>query len=771
MEVCPMTKQRKAIFLLVTLLLTCLSTMASAAAWDGSSTSPTPHYKKVGGHDGGWELQYYTISTPEQLAGLRKLLDPGVPIYLTQDIWLNPDENPTERSFSPIGASKTSPFSGTFDGQGHTVHNLYINSPDRDNIGLFGRVQGATIKDLTVTGAVRGKTDVGGVVGYLDRGSISGVINKCSVQGYLEVGGVAGYAGGNIVNSQNVGGISSTYGAGGIAGSSAAAITGSVNTGTITVSETAAGGITSASSGTISDCENSGKVKGTQQTGGIVGALSGKVSDCRNNGEVSGSFYVGGIAARNYYGTISGSYNHGAVIAKNMAGGIVGYNDREGTVSNSHNKAVVTANILVAGVAGQNKGAISGCTSSGKITAQAYEYTGGIAGENDGTIDNSQYQEGTASGTVGDEEASTGTNTNSGAKDEDWFDKNVPDGGKTIILSGDVVIGPGEIYAVDNQTNVVLPGGVTLTDKGTLDNDGTVTVKKDGTLVIDTTGVITGDGVIIVETGGKVINNSDKPITIVTGDGSTSVVEPGKTYEQQTEQAVKPDTVLSADTTISKGETYPVAPGETLVIPADVTLTVEGTLANDGTVIIRDKGTLEIMESGKITGSGSIVVEAGGQIINHGSQDIAVVIDGKEYIVKPGETYTHRPTIYITAESESGGSISPAGKLSVQYGGTMTFAITPQTEYEIDNVAIDGGSVGAVTTYTFSNITEAHTIQAFFKTKPATGSTSVSSSGGCNSTGPKKTLYFLCPLAIYAGAYFMLSKIRKQPCEKNTEKE
>ena len=61
------------------------------------------------------------------------------------------------------------------------------------------------------------------------------------------------------------------------------------------------------------------------------------------------------------------------------------------------------------------------------------------------------------------------------------------------------------------DTNVVIPGGVTVTDKGTLENNDTVTIQNQGTLVIEETGEITGDGVIIVENGGKVINTVPAP--------------------------------------------------------------------------------------------------------------------------------------------------------------------------------------------------------------------------------------------------------------------
>ena len=88
---------------------------------------PTAHYKRVGSGDSmRYELDYYTVSNTQQLSGIRNLLAPEVPIYLTRDLWLNPDTNPTEKAFTPIGGGNKA-FVGTFDGQGHTIYNLYIS--------------------------------------------------------------------------------------------------------------------------------------------------------------------------------------------------------------------------------------------------------------------------------------------------------------------------------------------------------------------------------------------------------------------------------------------------------------------------------------------------------------------------------------------------------------------------------------------------------------------------------------------------------------------
>jgi hypothetical protein len=68
----------------------------------------------------------------------------------------------------------------------------------------------------------------------------------------------------------------------------------------------------------------------------------------------------------------------------------------------------------------------------------------------------------------------------------------------------------------------------------------------------------------------------------------------------------------------------------------------------------------------------------------------------------------------IAASAGEGGSISPSGDLLVAVGSSQSYAITPDTGYEIADVKVDGESVGAVSTYTFDNVAIGHTIEATF---------------------------------------------------------
>jgi hypothetical protein len=81
---------------------------------------------------------------------------------------------------------------------------------------------------------------------------------------------------------------------------------------------------------------------------------------------------------------------------------------------------------------------------------------------------------------------------------------------------------------------------------------------------------------------------------------------------------------------------------------------------------------------------------------------------------QPSSLYT------LSAAAGSGGSITPSGSVVVSQGTSQTFSIIPNTGYSIASVTVDGGSVGAVASYTFSNVIANHTISASFKTNTTT---------------------------------------------------
>ncbi len=107
----------------------------------------------------------------------------------------------------------------------------------------------------------------------------------------------------------------------------------------------------------------------------------------------------------------------------------------------------------------------------------------------------------------------------------------------------------------------------------------------------------------------------------------------------------------------------------------------------------------------------------------------------------------------VASVTGSGGSISPGGRTEATRGSSKTYSITPQTGYVISDVLVDGKSVGAVSSYTFTNIQSSHTIRAIFKpsastpatTQPAATVTAPATASAC----PKDAA---CPLTAFGDA-------------------
>ena len=105
-----------------------------------------------------------------------------------------------ENNFTPIGNANYS-FSGTFDGQGYTISGLNINKPNNNNVGLFGRANNATIKNLKLDNCtITGKESTGAIVGL---GSDNVTITNCRVTNSVTVSGTS-YVGGIVGQNANV---------------------------------------------------------------------------------------------------------------------------------------------------------------------------------------------------------------------------------------------------------------------------------------------------------------------------------------------------------------------------------------------------------------------------------------------------------------------------------------------------------------------------------------------------------------------------------------
>jgi hypothetical protein len=157
----------------------------------------------------------------------------------------------------PIGRS-SSIFSSIFEGDGHTIRNLYINRSNFWDVGLFGQAHNASIQNLILTGplmSVTGKKNVGSLVGYLNLSQINSIMNTGSVQGEDATGGLVGISiSSSISNTMNTGFVQGTKSlTGGLVGHLASSnITNSLNSGFVFGTLRFSGGLVGyASSNTI----------------------------------------------------------------------------------------------------------------------------------------------------------------------------------------------------------------------------------------------------------------------------------------------------------------------------------------------------------------------------------------------------------------------------------------------------------------------------------------------------------------------------------------
>ncbi|MBQ0055312.1 MAG: Ig-like domain-containing protein [Synergistaceae bacterium] len=246
---------------------------------------------------GGAVQDNYLIETAAQLKWFRDQVNRGavnLNAKLVADIDLDGSE---EDQWIPIGNDNKN-YSGTFDGCGHKISGLYINN-SKSYQGLFGTVENATIKNLTVSGEIKAKNYVGGICGKADgyEVTITDCVTAGTVSGSNYVGGICGYASGDDYSSS--------------------AITNCMTAGTVTGSDYV-GGICGKvyffdkSYIDIINCMNAGTVSGSNYVGGIWGyaynsGSSIDIINCVNTGTVSGSDYVSGICGKAY------NYDKGAI--------------------------------------------------------------------------------------------------------------------------------------------------------------------------------------------------------------------------------------------------------------------------------------------------------------------------------------------------------------------------------------------------------------------------------------------------------------------------
>ena len=258
---------------LVTMLLLVMAIlMPYEGAW--AQTKPT--------RGNGSVDKPYEISTAAELAWFRDYVNKEsqfASAMLTDDIDLSEfchaadaATNTEELSWDPIGNGKM--YCGTFDGNGKTIRNLYINTTYIFR-GFFGYANGGSIKNITFDNAKVKNTNKFGT------GILTGGFEKCTIE--------------NIKILANC------------------SVEGTENT----------GGIAGAGAGYISNCENRAKVNGTNNVGGIVGYGEGSLQNSANYGDISGVAQVGNLIGFAAAVNLNNVLGVGNVTATDQKGGLL----------------------------------------------------------------------------------------------------------------------------------------------------------------------------------------------------------------------------------------------------------------------------------------------------------------------------------------------------------------------------------------------------------------------------------------------------------------
>lgn len=238
---------------------------------------------------------------------------------------------------------------------------------------------------------------------------------------------------------------------------------------------------------------------------------------------------------------------------------------------------------------------------------------------------------------------------------------------------------------------------------------GTTTVYGE-TLQLGTSG---GSG-----TGKVTYKVSDENKAVIDANGVLTPVNVGTVTVTATKEGdAEYNDVTSAPVEITITKAVPIgAPKYTKIIGGsrtlkDAVLTLEG-----GTIAI--DGTLEwVDETGKLLPD-TTIVKANKLYtwrFTPASGNYTVLTGEVELYHREPSNGGYNYTYYTIKAAVSGnGSISPAGWTSARAGWDQTFTITPDAGYAVAKVLVDGKSVGAVTSYTFENVAEEHTIEAVF---------------------------------------------------------
>lgn len=342
----------------------------------------------------------------------------------------------------------------------------------------------------------------------------------------------------------------------------------------------------------------------------------------------------------------------------------------------------------------------------------------------------------------------------------DW--SSLPEGQRWTFSSEASEVLPRQDFAANGSLlTYAIPEGkalgdqITITLKASCANyeDFTITLhillrEKDDQAALRVTGgttVVYGETLQLGSSGGSGTGKAAYAVTNGTGeaviDPDTGLLTPvkvgivtvtvTKAEDKDYKEAVSDAVIVTITKARPTGE-----PNYTRIITRGKTLD-DAALTLDGSTISPADGVLEWVDDAGNVLPGSTRVKANTAYkwrFTPADGNYTTLSGEIELYYKPNGGNQYASDHTIRASAGANGTISPAGWTSVGEGGEQTFTITPDAGYAVAKVLVDGRSVGAVTSYTFRNVTQDHTIEAVFMKangNPQTGVTVTRSTTGC----------------------------------------
>ncbi|MFO7773018.1 MAG: GLUG motif-containing protein [Dehalococcoidia bacterium] len=351
------------------------------------------------------------------------------------------------KGWEPIGTghvylhvpyTRLDPFTGTFNGQGYEIRDLFIDRPDENGVGLFGFLEArGLVEDLRLVDAdVTAEGYVGGLVGWNAGGTVSNSYSSGSVAGGWGVGGLTGANKGTVSNSHSSSSVRGGWGVGGLTGDSfGGALRNSYFTGSVTGDEV--GGLVGWNApGTVSNSHyNYHEVLLNGENIITIGALfdedfeewlaNDRFLDVNERlSEESGYYVIENVSdfkqllafgqdssfrfrltndldlatEPNFYiPYLTGEFDGAGHKVSNLSFifdfvsqvGLFGYVGSDGKVTQvAHEDVTIAGNRFVGGLVGANHGGtVSNSYATGSVCGGAW-YIGGLVGDNRGTVSN-----------------------------------------------------------------------------------------------------------------------------------------------------------------------------------------------------------------------------------------------------------------------------------------------------------------------------------------------------------------------------------------------